>query len=70
VLKQIRATQEYRILPVIMLTSSTMEADIVRCYESGANGYVVKPTDFNEFIEYIKGIGYFWININILPDKR
>ncbi len=64
VLKKIRETEDYKTLPVIMLTSSKMESDILECYKHGANGFVVKPIDFDEFINTIKGIGYFWGVLN------
>jgi len=64
VLRKIRESVEYKTLPVIMLTSSQMESDIYKSYESGANAFVVKPIDFNEFISTIKGLGYFWAILN------
>jgi CheY-like chemotaxis protein len=69
VLKAIRESKEYRDLPVVMLTSSKMESDIYQSYELGANGFVVKPIDFTEFVKAIKGIGYFWAILNISPCK-
>ena len=69
VLKEIRNSEEYKTIPVIILTSSKMESDIVRSYEVGANGFVVKPIDFNDFVEVIKGLGYFWAIINISPSR-
>jgi len=67
VLKVIRSTDEYKKLPVVMLTSSQMESDIIKSYELGANGFVVKPIDFAEFVKAIKGIGYFWAVLNTSP---
>jgi CheY-like chemotaxis protein len=69
VLKRIRQSDEYKNLPVVMLTSSQMETDIVRSYQLGANAFVVKPVDFNEFVKAVKGIGYFWAILNISPSK-
>lgn len=69
VLKVIRESEEYKTLPVIMLTSSNIETDVVKSYELGVNGYVVKPIDFSKFAKTIKGIGYFWAIINISPCK-
>jgi two-component system response regulator len=69
VLKIIRNTKEYENLPIIMFTSSQMESDIRKSYEFGANGYVVKPIDFNDFILAIKSIGYFWTIFNTSPYK-
>ncbi|MCB8964062.1 MAG: response regulator [Bacteroidales bacterium] len=69
VLKLIRQSEEYASLPVVMLTSSQMEMDILRSYQLGANGYVIKPIDFPEFVKAIKGIGYFWAILNTSPSK-
>ena len=69
VLKEIRKSKEYKNIPVIILTSSKMESDIVKSYELGANGFVVKPIDFNQFVESIKSIGYFWAIVNASPNK-
>ncbi|BDX39499.1 response regulator [Tenuifilaceae bacterium CYCD] len=69
VLKIIRQTDEYKSLPIVMLTSSQMEMDIIRSYQLGANGYVIKPIDFPEFVKAIKGIGYFWAILNTPPSK-
>lgn len=69
VLKEIRKSEDYKNIPVIILTSSKMESDIVKSYELGANGFVVKPIDFNEFIEAIKNLGYFWAIVNTSPNK-
>jgi CheY-like chemotaxis protein len=67
VLKIIRQSAAYKNLPVVMLTSSQMESDIINSYELGANGFVVKPIDFNDFVKAIKGIGYFWAILNTSP---
>jgi CheY-like chemotaxis protein len=67
VLKKIRNSDEYKNLPVVMLTSSQMESDICQSYQLGVNAFVVKPIDFSEFVKAIKGIGYFWAILNISP---
>lgn len=69
VLRAIRNSVEYKNLPVVMLTSSQMETDVIKSYEIGANGFVVKPIEFNQFVQAIKGIGYFWAIINTSPLK-
>ena len=69
VLKAIRESEEHRNLPVVMLTSSSMESDIKTSYSVGANGYVIKPIDFNDLVNTIKGIGYFWGELNTTPCK-
>lgn len=67
VLKIIRESVEYRILPVIMLTSSQMESDVYQSYQLGVNAFVVKPIDFGDFVKTVKGIGYFWAILNTTP---
>lgn len=69
-LQVIRNDQELKFLPVVMLTSSREESDLIRSYELGANAFVVKPVDFQNFIEVIKQIGVFWALINELPPER
>jgi CheY-like chemotaxis protein len=64
VLKEIRSSEEYRNLPVVMLTSSQMETDVYQSYQLGVNAFVVKPIGFTEFVKAIKGIGYFWAILN------
>ncbi len=64
VLREIRASEEFKSLPVVMLTSSREECDIVESYEVGSNAYVVKPVDFQEFIEAVKTLGLFWAVMN------
>jgi two-component system, response regulator len=53
-----------KIIPVVMLSSSTMETDLFESYNLGANAYVVKPIDFDEFIDAVKKIGFFWALLN------
>jgi CheY-like chemotaxis protein len=67
VLTQVKSDPVLHILPIVILTSSREEPDLTRCYELGANGYVVKPIDFQEFMEAIKQIGLFWAVINQPP---
>jgi CheY-like chemotaxis protein len=69
VLKIIRESEEHRNLPVVMLTSSSMESDIESSYSVGANAYVIKPIDFKDYVSAIKGIGYFWGELNTTPFK-
>jgi CheY-like chemotaxis protein len=70
VLKAIRADERTRFLPVVILTSSREEQDLVSGYELGANSYVRKPVDFAEFIEAAKVLGIYWLMINQLPPGR
>ncbi len=67
VLTQLKADPELRVVPVVVLTSSREEQDLTRCYELGTNAYVVKPIDFHEFVEVIRGLGLFWAIINEPP---
>jgi CheY-like chemotaxis protein len=67
VLKAIRATDGLRSIPVVMLTSSKEEQDLLRSYELGVNAYVVKPVDFNEFVRAIADLGIFWAVLNEPP---
>jgi two-component system response regulator len=64
VLAQIRADETTKLLPVVILTSSKEEQDLVQSYECGANSYVRKPIDFNAFVEAVKSIGLYWLLIN------
>jgi CheY-like chemotaxis protein len=67
VLKILRDSLEYKNLPVVMLTSSKIELDVKTSYKIGANGFVVKPINFDDFTKAIKGIGYFWATLNVSP---
>lgn len=66
-LQAIRNDPELKLLPVVMFTSSREKADIKRCYELGANAYVVKPLDFDDFMDAIKQLGVFWALMNEIP---
>jgi two-component system response regulator len=70
VLKAIRADERTRFLPVVILTSSKEEQDLISGYALGANSYVRKPVDFTEFIEAAKVLGFYWLMINQLPPER
>lgn len=67
VLRRLRDQESTRSTPVVMLTSSKEEQDVVRSYASGVNAYVVKPVDFQEFIQAIADLGVFWAVINEPP---
>jgi CheY-like chemotaxis protein len=67
VLRRIRADERTRLLPVVILTSSKEEEDVVRSYTLGANSYVRKPVDFGQFAEAIKSLGVFWLLFNEFP---
>jgi CheY-like chemotaxis protein len=67
VLKQIKADPDLKKVPVVMLTSSHEEQDLVRSYDSGVNAYVVKPVGFESFVEAVKEVGLFWGVVNQPP---
>ncbi|MEI6608949.1 MAG: response regulator [Deltaproteobacteria bacterium] len=67
VLKTIRQNESTKFLPVVILTSSTQEIDLVNGYKLGANSYVRKPVDFKEFVEAIKALGLYWLIWNEPP---
>jgi CheY-like chemotaxis protein len=67
VLQQIKSDERLKMIPVVVLTSSREETDMMRSYRLGVNGYVVKPVDFHEFINAVKELGVFWAVINEPP---
>lgn len=67
VLRQIKTDEEMKVVPIVMLTSSREEQDLVKSYKLGANAYVVKPIDFQQVIEAIKQLGLFWAVLNEPP---
>lgn len=69
VLKAVRADQRTRLVPVVVLTSSKEEEDVISSYSLGANSYVRKPVDFTEFIEAAKLIGIYWLMTNMPPPE-
>ena len=67
VLRQVKSDPALRSIPVVVLTSSREEQDLVRTYDHGVNAYVVKPVDFHEFVEAVKLLGGFWAVVNETP---
>lgn len=67
VLQQIKSDPKLRMIPVVVLTSSREEKDMVASYQLGVNAYVVKPVDFHEFVNAIRELGVFWAVINVPP---
>jgi CheY-like chemotaxis protein len=67
VLQQIKSDEKLKMIPVVVLTSSREERDMVASYKLGVNAYVVKPVDFHEFVNAIKELGVFWAIINEAP---
>jgi two-component system, response regulator len=67
VLKRLRADERTRLLPIIILTSSIEERDVLDGYQLGANSYVQKPVDFEKFNEAVKQLGIYWLLLNVQP---
>jgi two-component system response regulator len=67
VLRQIRSSPITQFLPVVVLTSSSQERDVVQSYQLGANSYVQKPVDFDDFIEATRQLGMYWLVLNKRP---
>jgi CheY-like chemotaxis protein len=67
VLQQIKADAKLKLIPVVVLTSSHEEKDMVASYKLGVNAYVVKPVDFHEFVNAVKELGIFWALVNEPP---
>ena len=67
VLRQLKADEQMRLIPIVILTSSRESRDLQECYRLGVNAYVVKPVRFAEFVEAVKVIGVFWALINEPP---
>ena len=70
VLRQIRSNERTKFLPVVILTSSKQEQDIINGYGLGVNSYVRKPVDFNQFNEAIKNLGLYWLFLNEVPPGK
>lgn len=69
VLEQIKADRALKTIPVVMLTSSREEADMVKSYELGVNAYVVKPVEFIDFMAAVRQLGGFWALVNEAPPR-
>jgi two-component system response regulator len=69
VLKRLRADSRTKHVPVVVLTSSMEQRDIVACYDDGANSYIRKPVDFDEFLKAVNQLGMYWLLMNVVPDE-
>jgi two-component system response regulator len=70
VLKSIRADERTKLVPVIMLSSSLEEQDLINSYDYGCNSYIRKPIDFLEFMEVMQQLGLYWLGLNEQPPKN
>ncbi|HLP17763.1 MAG TPA: response regulator [Bacteroidota bacterium] len=70
VLRELKAVEQMRLIPVVILTSSREDRDLQECYNLGVNAYVVKPVRFSEFVDSVKHLGVFWAMINEAPQKQ
>ena len=70
VLRQIKSDRRLKIIPVVVLTSSREEKDLLESYQLGVNAYVVKPVEFEKFLEAVKEIGLFWVLLNEPPPRN
>lgn len=70
VLREIRASEKTRRVPVVILTTSNEDKDLIKGYDLGANSYVRKPVDFNEFSEAVRNLGMYWLLLNTQPPEH
>lgn len=69
ILKQLKGDDATKTIPVVVLTSSQHETDVITSYQLGVNSYIVKPVEFDKFVEAVKQLGLYWMLINQLPMK-
>ena len=67
-LKTIRNSEEFKLLPAVILTSSREEQDIIESYNLGANSYIQKPVDFDQFVKAVQTLGLYWLLLNVSPN--
>ena len=69
VLRQLRSSERTRLIPVVVLTSSIEEKDVIQGYRLGANSYIRKPVDFTQFVEAVRQLGLYWLMLNQPPPR-
>jgi two-component system response regulator len=69
VLRRLKADPRTQTIPVVVLTSSNLERDVAKSYETGVNSYIVKPVDFEQFTEAVRQLGLYWLLLNHPPGK-
>lgn len=67
VLRKLKSDEKRRVIPVVMLTSSKEDKDIIEAYNLGVNAYIVKPVDFDQFVKAVTQLGFFWMILNQPP---
>ncbi|MBI3099260.1 MAG: response regulator [Planctomycetes bacterium] len=67
VLRRMRSAEKTRLIPVVMLTSSQMDRDVIESYRLGVNSYIVKPVDFEQFVKAVAEVGLYWLLVNQPP---
>ena len=70
VLRKLKSDEKRRVIPVVVLTSSKEDRDIIETYELGVNAYIVKPVDFNQFVKAVSDVGLFWLVLNQPPLQK
>lgn len=70
VLRRIKGDRKRKLIPVVVLTSSKEERDVIESYDLGVNSYIRKPVDFEQFVEIVRHIGFYWLLVNEYPSVR
>lgn len=70
VLRELKGSEKTHTIPVVVLTSSKEERDVIESYKLGVNSYLVKPVDFDQFLESVRNLGLYWLLLNQAPDLK